>query len=211
MNELINATILAIDDELFDLVILEELLQHRCKKLFLESDIEVALLLAREQLPDIILLDIMMGDVNGYAVCCRLKADSKTQAIPVIFLTTLMRTADKVKAFEAGGVDYICKPFEIDELVIRIENCLRLHAQIHQKQQLIIELSEQKIKFYQLSSREVEILKLYALGYQRSEIDLQLSLSRNTVKTHLRNIFSKLNIHNRTQAIAKAREIGLIT
>lgn len=211
MNSIIkNITILAIDDEPLNLTILAEFLEGRCQRLFLESDIDSALALARKEQPDIILLDILMGDVNGYEVCRGLKADEHAQAIPVIFLSSLSKGSDKVKGFEAGGVDYISKPFEIEEVIARIENCLRLHQQINQKYSITAQKQKKLITNYQLTTSEIKILSLYVVGLQRNEIGLQLFISENTVKTHLKKLFVKLKIKNRTEAITKAREMGLV-
>ena len=81
-----------------------------------------ALAAADRESPDLILLDIILPDSNGYDVCRQLKANPATKNIPVIFLSGIENTLDKVKAFELGGVDYITKPFEIDEVLARIEN-----------------------------------------------------------------------------------------
>lgn len=76
--------------------------------------------------PDLILLDIKMPEIDGYEICQRLKEDSQTQHIPIIFLSALNDTFDKVKAFEVGGVDYITKPFQLPEVLIRVKNQMEL-------------------------------------------------------------------------------------
>lgn len=85
-----------------------------------------ALQVVETEAPDLILLDIKMPELDGYEVCKILKADEKTKHIPIIFLSALNDTFDKVHAFEVGGVDYITKPFQIEEVVMRVENQLRL-------------------------------------------------------------------------------------
>jgi diguanylate cyclase (GGDEF)-like protein len=151
MSLLQNTTILAIDDEPLNLMMLEDFLQHRCQQLWLETDINSALALAREQQPDVILLDILMGHMDGYQVCQQLKANLDTVNIPVIFLSTLARCSDKVKGFQVGGIDYISKPFHIEEVVARIENCVNLHRQIQQSQVMLAELHALNRKFEALS------------------------------------------------------------
>ena len=76
--------------------------------------------------PDLILLDILMPDMDGYEVCERLKANDRTRHIPVIFLSAIQSATDKVKAFHAGGVDYIEKPFQPEEVLARVETHLAL-------------------------------------------------------------------------------------
>ena len=85
-----------------------------------------ALKAAQTEPPDLILLDIKMPDLDGYQVCEELKKSDKTKDIPVIFMSALNDTFDKLKAFEVGGVDYITKPFELPEVLMRVENQLKL-------------------------------------------------------------------------------------
>lgn len=90
---------------------------------------------ARLAPPDLILLDIMMPELDGYQVCRQLKASAQTREIPVIFLSALDDTIDKVKAFASGGADYITKPFQIEEVLVRVKNQLAIQAakaEIHQ-------------------------------------------------------------------------------
>jgi len=78
--------------------------------------------------PDIILLDIMMPDMDGYEVCMQLKANERTRDIPVVFISALNESADKVKAFSVGGVDYITKPFQEEEVLSRVQTHLSIHS-----------------------------------------------------------------------------------
>ena len=79
-----------------------------------------------ERRPDLVLLDINMPDMDGYAVCKRLKADPRLKDIPVIFISALTETLDKVRAFQAGGVDYVAKPFDAEEVGARVQTHLTL-------------------------------------------------------------------------------------
>ena len=87
---------------------------------------KLALQAARKDPPDLILLDINMPDLNGYEVCRLLKADEVLRGIPVIFISALNENLDKVKAFAVGGVDYLTKPFQMEELHARVETHLKL-------------------------------------------------------------------------------------
>ncbi len=102
---------------------------------------QMALNTVRSLIPDLILLDINMPDLNGYQVCEQLKADEKTREIPVIFISALDDVLDKVKAFQVGGVDYISKPFQGEEVMARIENQLTI---CRQKKQLQNEIKERQ-------------------------------------------------------------------
>ena len=209
MTYIRNATILVIDDEDDNLFIMTEYLELECKKILLENRPEKVMALAERQQPDIILLDICMPEMDGYEVCRHLKTNPQTQAIPVIFLSSLMRASDKVKGFKVGAVDYISKPFEIEEVIARIESCLNIHQQLRQNQLKIDAEFIEKTQKYDLNTREIKILRLYIKGYQRSKIAANFSVSDNTIKWYLKIIFSKLDATNRAEVIEKSHEIGL--
>ncbi len=105
-------------------------------------DGERALELAREQSPDLILLDIMMPGIDGYEVCRRLKADEATRAIPVIFVTALDEVADETKGLELGAVDYITKPISAPIVHARVKTHLMLARQNEQLARQNAELVE---------------------------------------------------------------------
>lgn len=94
--------------------------------------------------PDLILLDLMMSDMDGYEVCRRLKADPKSADIPVIFISALSDNRDKLRAFDVGGVDYICKPFEAEEVLVRIRTHLDLRHALKVVEQQKAELEQEK-------------------------------------------------------------------
>jgi signal transduction histidine kinase/DNA-binding response OmpR family regulator len=124
----IKATILAVDDTPANLHLLAKMLSNQGYKLRIIPDCEQALNSAQADPPDLILLDILMPQMDGYEICSLLKADERTQNIPIIFISALNEGFDKVKAFEVGGVDYITKPFIAEEVIARVENQLRLRA-----------------------------------------------------------------------------------
>lgn len=121
------SNILIVDDNPENLRVLETLLTRQGYEVRGVVNGEMALRASQTAPPDLILLDIMMPDLNGYEVCKRLKANPQTEAIPVIFLSALDEVIDKVSAFGSGGVDYITKPFQFDEVLVRIETHLSLH------------------------------------------------------------------------------------
>lgn len=130
-----NGDILLIDDTPDNLRFLAELLTKAGYSVRKVINGELGLDAARLQPPDIILLDIMMPGMNGYEVCAQLKEDDRTRHIPVIFLSALDEELDKVMAFQTGAVDYITKPFQIVEVLARIETHLQLNRLQHHLQQ----------------------------------------------------------------------------
>jgi signal transduction histidine kinase len=127
--------ILLVDDTPANLNLLIGMLRQRGYRLRPAPSGKLALRAARTAPPDLILLDIRMPEMDGYEVCERLKADPALKEIPVIFLSALSDTTDKVKAFAAGGVDYITKPFQLDEVLARVETHLELQRQRGQLQE----------------------------------------------------------------------------
>jgi sigma-B regulation protein RsbU (phosphoserine phosphatase) len=118
--------ILIVDDTPANLQVLAGMLKDRGYKVRPVPSGKLALLAARRDPPDLILLDINMPEMNGYEVCDRLKADDRLKGIPVIFISALTEPLDKVKAFATGGVDYLTKPFQMEELYARVETHLKL-------------------------------------------------------------------------------------
>ncbi|AKG23600.1 two-component system response regulator [Calothrix sp. 336/3] len=131
--------ILIIDDTPDNLRVLSSLLTKQGYNVRKALNWQMALIACQTVLPDLILLDIMMPEVDGYEICQRLKSQESTNDIPVIFISALDDVFDKVKAFAVGGVDYITKPFEFEEVLIRIKNQLSLIS----ARQEILELNTQ--------------------------------------------------------------------
>jgi two-component system sensor histidine kinase/response regulator len=125
------ASILVVDDTPANLQVLAGMLTERGYKVRPVLSGRLALMVAQRDPPDLILLDISMPEMNGYEVCEHLKADEKLKGIPVIFISALTDQLDKVKAFTVGGVDYLTKPFQMQELQARVETHLNLrHLQV---------------------------------------------------------------------------------
>ncbi|NES21751.1 MAG: response regulator [Symploca sp. SIO3E6] len=133
MINTIKGRILIVDDNIDTLRLLSNLLNQRGYKVRKAINGKIALMGVNAEAPDLILLDVMMPLMNGYEVCQQLKKNPKTSSIPVIFLTALDDSLDKIKGFEVGGVDYITKPFQVEEVVVRIEHQLKI---IHLQKQL---------------------------------------------------------------------------
>jgi len=121
-----EGNILVVDDTPANLRLLSGMLAEQGYKVRSVINGKMALTAAQAAPPDLILLDINMPEMNGYEVCERLKADQATRDIPIIFISALDATEDKVKAFTVGGLDYITKPFQFEEVLARVETHLAL-------------------------------------------------------------------------------------
>ncbi len=123
-----SQVILIVDDNDINRMLLSRMLAKKGFRLLEASDGTEAIEIATEELPDLILLDIMMPEMDGYEVCERLRENPETADIPVIFLSAKSETDDKIKGLEAGAVDYITKPFSMGEVFARVKAQLKIRS-----------------------------------------------------------------------------------
>lgn len=154
--------ILLVDDKPDNLRLLSQMLTEHGYNVRRVTKGKMALITAKASPPDLVLLDIKMPDMDGYEVCLQLKADAITAEIPVIFMSALDELPDKVKAFTIGGVDYITKPFQIEEVLVRVKTQMVLRQQQQQ-------LQAQNHKLQQEIQRRKEIES----ALQKSQTELQ--------------------------------------
>src|SRR5690349_12211055 len=121
-----TANIMVVDDQPENLRLVEVMLKELGHEIRSFPRGRLALSAAEQRPPDLILLDINMPEMDGFETCERLKLSKKLASVPVIFLSALNAIEDKVKAFRSGGVDYITKPFQLDEVQARVETHLEL-------------------------------------------------------------------------------------
>ncbi len=160
----ITSNIMIVDDQPANLKVLSEILKERGYTVRPVPSGKLALSAATLEAPDLFLLDIMMPDMDGYETCKRLKEIPAIKDIPVIFISALDNTDGKVKGFEAGGVDYITKPFESTEVLMRVDKHLELH---HLQKKLEFqnnELTTTLDKLRNTQQRLIEFKKMAALG-----------------------------------------------
>ncbi len=172
-----KGNILVVDDTPANLQVLTGMLKKEGYKVRPAPSGKLALQGAQAETPDLILLDITMPEMDGYEVCECFKSDEKLKSIPVIFISALSETLDKVKAFTAGGLDYITKPFQMEEVLARVNIHMKLHSlQLElEKNNLKLEeanrkLSEDKVRIDQLLNNVlpgVVVDELKSNGYVR--------------------------------------------
>jgi putative two-component system response regulator len=173
MNDgLAQPTIMVVDDTKANLKLLDDMLRARGYRVRAFPSGELALTAAAKHPPDLILLDITMPVMNGFEVCKRLKADGQLKEIPVIFISALNDTTDKVRAFEAGGVDYVTKPFQFAEVQARVETHLgmrKLQIELERHNKYLNELVQEKVQEIS-DSQMATIFALATLAESRDDI-----------------------------------------
>ena len=153
-----QSKILVVDDRPENLQLLRKLLTEEGYDVRQAPDGALALSNIPRFQPDLVLLDIVMPEMDGYTVCQQIKLIEQGADIPVIFLSALDLTFDKVKAFEVGAADYISKPFHPAEVIVRVKNQLRIRQQSLQlsAQQAIIRAQKQKIEELEQACQRLE-------------------------------------------------------
>jgi len=150
--------ILIVDDIPLNLALLVDILSKEGYQVRPVPSGKLALIAVKVTVPDLILLDIMMPEMNGYEVCQKLKEDQLTKDIPVIFVSAIDEISDKVRAFDAGGVDYIVKPFQPQEVLARIKTHLELRSlqvQLQATNQNLEKLNEEKNNFLGMATHDL--------------------------------------------------------
>lgn len=145
--------ILIVDDTPTNIDVLLEYLSEMGFNLSIAKSGERALEICQYNIPDLILLDVMMPGIDGFETCRRLKAETSTKNVPIIFMTALAETDDKVKGFKAGGVDYITKPIQQEELLARVTTHLQLQDLTNRLEQKVEERTAALNQAYQQLER----------------------------------------------------------
>lgn len=199
MSNSTKATVLLIDDELVNIKILSDVLKDDYVVIFASGG-EEGVRRAIESTPDIILLDIMMPDMDGYAVCARLQENPKTATIPVVYVTALGSTAQEIKGLNLGAVDYITKPINGEIVKARIRNHLKFRRVVQAASR--DDATEEDNRQENMTGRQREIFRWVREGKTNWEIAKIIGCSEENVKYHMKNILRIMGSYNRTQAVA---------
>jgi len=157
----VGGTVVIVDDNPNNLRVLSNILEQQGFKVRPALNGEMALRSITMAPPELVLLDIRMPEMDGFEVCRRLKLDERTRDVPVIFISALNETEDKISAFRAGGVDYIAKPFQMEEVMARVQAHLKLYRMQVQLESLVAERTgELRTAYASLQRSEAQYRRL---------------------------------------------------
>ncbi len=159
---------------------------------------------------DLILLDVMMPNMNGWDTLKAIRKNPKTEHIPIIMITAVSEDQKVVSGLRLGADDYIVKPFILPNLLARVEAVLR-RSKWQKKTSKEEKSLNSDVDFSVLTPREKEVLGYVCKGVSNQEIAEKMSVQDVTVKTHLNSIFKKLKVSNRTQAVLLAMQVNLVS
>jgi len=218
-----NMLILIVGDTPKDLQFLGSLLSTEKYKVAFAKSGKEALELVAKQRPDLIILDIMMPNMDGFEVCKRLKEDQKTRNIPIIFLTSLTDDVNEEKGLSLGAVDYITKPFRPMSVKVRVKNSLKLSCSYNKikKQKLELEKSIEQLKASETKAKKLSDLTFEGIVFHQKGIAIDINLSfaqifgytpEEVIGQNLLNLVIKKEFHdvvlqNISKSYAKPYEI----
>jgi two-component system, NtrC family, sensor kinase len=183
-----KGNILVVDDTPENLRLLSGILSEKGYQVRPVPNGKLALSAAQSIPPDLVLLDIMMPEIDGYEVCQRLKASEVTKNIPVIFISAINDVMDKVKAFEVGGVDYITKPFQVEEVLARIETHLKICSLQNSLQEKNQDLATAIDQLQATQEHLIQSEKMAALGQLIAGIAHEINTPLGIIGSSIDNI-----------------------
>ena len=193
--------LLLIDDDPNLILLVKDYLEFRGYEVITAENGREALEVLEQEIPDMIICDVMMPEMDGYAFVNQVRQEERTSWIPILFLSAKGQSQDKIKGLNIGADVYMVKPFEPEELVAQVEASLK--QAFRQRQQTGGgNDSESKIQVpfdVHLTQTELKVVQFVARGLANRDIAQELNVSQRTVESHVSNMLGKTGLHNRTE------------
>jgi len=193
--------LLLIDDDPNLILLVKDYLEFRGYEVITAENGREALDLLGQDLPDMIICDVMMPEMDGYALVKHVRDSPKTSWIPVLFLSAKGQSQDRVKGLNTGADVYMVKPFEPEELVAQVESSLKQASRLihHQNRDLDSAPRIQVPYDVELTPTELKVVHFVARGMANREIAEEMNVSQRTIESHVSNMLGKTGLHNRTE------------
>lgn len=203
--------LLLIDDDPNLILLVKDYLEFQGYEVMTAENGREALEILEHQTPDMIICDVMMPEMDGYALIEKVRQDSRTSWIPFMFLSAKGQSQDRVKGLSTGADVYMVKPFEPEELVAQVESSLK-QAKRLMRQPTAKTSESPKIQVPQnveLTPTELKVVQLLAQGMANKDIADKLNVSQRTIESHVSNMLNKTNLKNRTELARWAIESNM--
>ncbi|MEB3292878.1 MAG: response regulator transcription factor [Synechococcales bacterium] len=201
--------LLLIDDDPNLILLVKDYLEFRGYEVITAENGREALEVLENTMPDMIICDVMMPEMDGYSLVSTIRSDLKTSWIPVLFLSAKGQSQDRVKGLNIGADVYMVKPFEPEELVAQVESSLKQASRLIQHKDAKPGDSGVKIQVpfdVELTPTELRVVQFVARGMANREIAEELNVSQRTIESHVSNMLGKTGLHNRTELARWALE-----
>lgn len=193
--------LLLIDDDPNLILLVKDYLEFRGYEVVTAENGREALEALEQDVPDMIICDVMMPEMDGYSLVKHVREDPRTSWIPVLFLSAKGQSQDRVKGLNTGADVYMVKPFEPEELVAQVESSLKQASRMMQHQTKGAENGPKiQVPFdVELTPTELRVVQFVARGMANREIAEELNVSQRTIESHVSNMLGKTGLHNRTE------------
>lgn len=193
--------LLLIDDDPNLILLVKDYLEFRGYEVITAENGREALEVLEQEIPDMIICDVMMPEMDGYQFVNQVRQDERTSWIPILFLSAKGQSQDKIKGLNIGADVYMVKPFEPEELVAQVEASLK---QAYRQRQQSGGSGENETKIQvpfdvHLTQTELKVVQYVARGLANRDIAEELNVSQRTVESHVSNMLGKTGLHNRTE------------
>jgi DNA-binding NarL/FixJ family response regulator len=204
--------LLLIDDDPNLILLVKDYLEFQGYEVVTAENGREALEILAKNIPDMIICDVMMPEMDGYGLVEQVRQDPRTSWIPVMFLSAKGQSHDRVRGLNQGADVYMVKPFEPEELVAQVESSLNQANRLmgHNNKPTLEETVRLQVPSnVELTPTELKVVQLVAQGMANREIAEKLNVSQRTIESHVSNMLNKTSLHNRTELARWAIECNM--
>ncbi|MDJ0601616.1 MAG: response regulator transcription factor [Crocosphaera sp.] len=197
-----NKHLLLVDDDPNLVLLVKDYLEFQGYEVTTAENGKDALEVLNKQIPDMIICDVMMPEMDGYALIKKVRQDARTSWVPVMFLSAKGQSQDRVKGLDTGADVYMVKPFEPEELVAQVQSSLEQASRLMRHKPNISLDDSTRIQVpsnVELTPTETKVVQLVAQGKSNRDVAEILSVSQRTIESHVSNMLNKTSLNNRTE------------
>ncbi|MGK7883997.1 MAG: response regulator transcription factor [Crocosphaera sp.] len=197
-----NKHLLLVDDDPNLVLLVKDYLEFQGYEVTTAENGKEALRVLTEDVPDMIICDVMMPEMDGYALIEQVRKNNRTSCVPVMFLSAKGQSQDRVKGLQTGADVYMVKPFEPEELVAQVESSLKQASRLMSYKAHLSRDEGDRIHVpndVELTPTETKVVQLVAQGLSNRKVAEKLSVSQRTIESHVSNMLNKTNLNNRTE------------